>query len=184
MASVTSLTYDKIQELVSGWEGVTLGQNELNGLVQQLWDNNSTQDAKLSEFQDVILPALQADLAAGSIRVSDLNDNHLPGLEAKLDQHDLSLTNLNEVDIPALQLGIENNTQNLIDSPKVYTQPDEPTNPDVDERFLVLGDVWYDSDDNNMQRIWDGVEWTTFKVDVADFSLTVKKLLSTKHMIY
>lgn len=183
MASVTSLTYDKIQELVSGWEGVTIGQSELNGLVQQLWNSNESQYASLSEFRNAILPALQAELDAGSIRVSDLNAT-IPDLETKLDQHDLSLTNLNEVDIPALQLGIANNTQNLIDSPKVYTQPDEPTNPDVDERFLVPGDVWYDSDDNNMQRIWDGVEWTTFKVDVADFSLTVKKLLSTKHMIY
>lgn len=132
MATVTSLTEEKIQELVAGWEGVSLTQDQLNSLVQQLWNNNESQDANLSELRDVILPALQADLDAGSIRVSDLNDNHIPALEARLDQHDLNLTNLNTVDIPNLNAQLTSNSNWILEFdevtvPALQTQLDTNT---------------------------------------------------------
>lgn len=141
MATVTSLTEAKIQEMVAGWEGVELTQTELSALIQQLWNNNESQDANLTEFRTVILPALEADLAAGSIRVSDLNDVTVPALQAELDQHQLSLDNLNTVHIPQLTAQLQTNADWIVELdeitlPALYLRLDNN-----DAALLELNDV-------------------------------------------
>lgn len=184
MATVISLTEAKIRELLSGWEGVELSQDQINALVSQLWTSQATVTAEMDDLKNVVMPQLQTDLAESSIRVSELNDTSLPNLETELAQADAALQDLITVTIP----GIEANLTNVIDNdavrPKVYTQPDEPTNPDIDERGLLVGDTWFDADDSNKQYVWNGVEWSTFGVDIADFSLTAKKFKTSTHMLY
>lgn len=185
MATVSSLTKEKIQELVAGWEDVNLSQEQINALVAQLWTSQGTVSAEMEYFQNVILPQLVADLGASSIKISELNDTRLPELEADLAQQDLTIDNLRNVEIPAIQEGLVNTVDNVQARPKVFVQPDEPPPyDDLEERDLVVGDTWFNSANNNEQRIWNGVEWSTFNVDIADFSLTVRKFMSTSHMIY
>lgn len=184
MATVISLTKAKIEELLAGWEGVELSQDQINALVAQLWTSQATLDAVMEEFQNVTLPQLQDDLAAGSVKVSELNDVTLPDLEATLDQNSLEIDNLNTVILPGLEADLNSTVENLALAPRRYVQEDPPTNPDIDDRDLVHGDIWIDTNNGNTQYRWNGTAWTTLEVDVADFSLTARKFLSTQHMIY
>lgn len=183
MAVVTSLTEDKIEELMAGWASVGMSQENINALVIQLRDSQAAANARLAELDQVTLVQMREDLAANSVQVSELNEM-LPALQTDLEQSQARIDNLTSVDIPALQQGLDNQIVNLIDRPKVYVQPEAPTNPDEEERFLVVGDTWFDSDSDNKQTVWNGVEWSTFGVEISDFSLTVKKFLSSSHMIY
>lgn len=183
MAKVTSFTEDKIRELLAGWEGLSLSQDEINALVIRLRDSQESANAALEELNQITLPQLREDLADSSVRVSELNDQ-IPDLQTRLDESQSRIDDLASIDIPALQQGLDNQIINLIDRPKVYVQPEAPTNPDEEERFLVVGDTWFDSDNDNKQTVWNGAEWSTFGVEISDFSLTVKKFLSTKHQIY
>jgi hypothetical protein len=184
MATVISLTENKIKELLSGWEGVALSQDQINSLIAQLWVSQTTVEATMEEFNNITLPDLRDEVQQSVILVSDLNDNTIPNLQQDLAQAQDAITNMATVDIPALQQGLVSEITNNIEKPKVYVQTEPPENPDVDDRFLVVGDTWFDSDDNNRHRIWNGVEWTTYNVDVSDFSLTVRKFMTTTHQIY
>jgi hypothetical protein len=184
MATVVSLTEARIQELMAGWESVGISQDEINALVIQLRDTLATNLADINEFNTVTLPRLEADLEAGSNLVSELNDVAIPNLRADLDQAAIDLQFLTEVRIPTIEADLGTTLININDRPKVYVQAEPPLNPDDEGRYLVSGDTWYDTDDQNAHKIWNGVEWTTFKVDVADFTLTARKFLSTKHQLY
>lgn len=184
MATVTSLTQARIEELMSGWELVGFSQDEINALIVQLSQSVETQKAVLIEFEEVVVPLIKDELATGAIAVGDVKDNLLPQLQSDLAQAREQVSNLEQVVVPSLQQDVENATQNLIDAPKVYIQPEAPTNPDDEGRYLVVGDTWHDEDDNNMVRLWNGVEWTTFKLDIPDLSLTVKKFRVSSHQIY
>lgn len=184
MATVVSLTEEKIKELMAGWESVGFTQEQINALVIQLRDAQTAANERLTEFNEITLPQLREDLAAGSILVSELNDTTIPNLETSLSEARTAVNDLATIDIPALREGLDNQIVNLTDRPKVYVQPEAPTNPDEEERFLVVGDTWFDSDSDNKQTVWNGVEWSTFGVEISDFSLTVKKLMSSSHMIY
>lgn len=185
MATVVSLTETKIKELLSGWEGVSLSQDEINILVQQLLESQAAVDAAMLAIKEVTIPGIQTELAANDVKLAELNDTTLPGLNATLDQTRLELANVKDVEIPALQTNLAAEIQSTIERPKVFVQ-NEPPPPydDLEERDLVVGDTWYDSDDNNRQRIWNGVEWSTFNVDIPDLSLTVKKFKTSTHMLY
>lgn len=185
MASVVSLTDEAIQELMAGWQSVGLSQDQINALVVQLKTSVESQGAALTEFQEIDRPQLEADLAANSIRVAELNDNLIPNFELALQQTALELQNLSEIDVAALRRDLDSEIINGVDRPKVFVQPEAPENPDEEsERYLVVGDVWFDDDDNNKQRVWNGAEWTTFAVDIPDLSLTVQKFKTNTHMIY
>lgn len=95
MGSVISLTDTKIQELMAGWAGVALSQEQINALVSQLMTNQQTYSAVLENFKEVLVPQLRADLSANDIKVAELNDTTLPNLE-------VSLENLNDVILPDL----------------------------------------------------------------------------------
>lgn len=184
MATVTSLTASRIQELLAGWESVGLSQDEINSLVIQLKNSVLSMDASLTEFNEVIRPRMEADFEAGSIAVSNLNDNLLPALQSQVDEATLDVMNLVTVDVPSLRADMDATQANVAERPNVYVQDEPPENPDENGRELVVGDSWFDSNDNHRQRIWNGVEWSTFNVDVADFSLTVKSFKTTRHQIY
>lgn len=184
MATVTSLTETRIQELLAGWEGIGLSQDEINALVLQLQAGLASQTAVMDDWTNNLLPQFQAAIDANDIAISDLNDNVLPGLQQSLDQAELDLQNLNDVTMPFVLDNLSNIGTNVNERPKVYVQDDAPTNPDVDDRVLVVGDTWFDSNDNNKQKIWNGVEWSTFGIDIPNFSITVQHLLSANHHIY
>lgn len=184
MASVTSFTATKIQSLLAEYEGISLSQQEILSLLQQLFVDTESNDAQMTELREVILPQLQDDLAANSIELDTLADTTLPNLQADLAQASLQLENINTVDLPSMRQDLDAEITNNLDRPKTYVQPDEPTNPDEDNRDLVVGDSWFDDDDNNKQYVWNGAQWSTFSVDVADFTLTAQKFKTSTHMIY
>lgn len=184
MATVTSLTEAKIQDLMAGWQQVGYDQDEINALVLQLRTLVEENTVITEELNNSVLPELRQSLSENENRLSELNDNVIPDFVNNLDQVQLDVDNVRLVDLPSLRQDVDNTTQNLLDRPKVYVQPEAPTNPDEEERYLVVGDVWHDSDNDNKQTVWNGVEWSTFGVEISDFSLTVKKFLSSSHMIY
>lgn len=184
MATVESLTKNKILELASQWASVISNQESsdvlLSGLLTFL-EQNST----LIELLNVqTLPQLQEQLAANDEALSDLNATVIPDLQAALAQNDLELLNLTTVTIPDIVTQLTSSIEGSIEKPKVYVQAEAPTNPDDDDRYLVVGDVWFDSDDNNRQKVWNGVEWSTFGIDIPNFSITVQQLFSSQHLIY
>lgn len=184
MATVVSLTKTQIEELLSGWEEIGLSQDQINGLVIQLQTRVISQEAYLENFLEVVKPEMEAQAAAAAIELSDLKDVTLPALQADMDQANIDVETMMTVTIPSLQNDVISTVTNVNERPSIYVQPDEPTDPDDDERDLVVGDTWFDSDDDNTQRIWNGVEWSTFKIDVADFTLTAQKFKTSTHMLY
>jgi hypothetical protein len=184
MAEVTSLTEQRIMQLASEWVSVADNQETTAAFVGMLKTFLEQNQAKLSELNEQTIPQLLETLAANEISVSELNENVLPDLQSALDENATALADLNTVAIPALQIGLENEIENARARPHVYVQPEAPTNPDEDDRYLVVGDSWFDSDDNNRQTVWNGVEWSTFNIDIPDLSITVKKFKTSTHMIY
>lgn len=184
MATVVSLTESKIQELMSGWEGVSLSQDNINALIQQLQVILGENSENLTHFNETVRPQLEADLAGNALALNEVLSNHLPTVQQRLDQAQLDLEDLGTNVIPAIQEQVVTNANTIVEAPKVYVQDEAPENPDLEDRYLVVGDVWYKSNENNLQHIWNGVEWTTFGVDIPDFSLTVKKFQTSSHMIY
>lgn len=129
MATVTSLTKAKIEELMAGWTDVALSQDEINSLLGQLLTDVDSQTAALTNFQEVVLPDLAADLAAGSAAVNDLVTNALPDLESDLAAAQLSLTNVNTAVLPLLQTEITSANNWILELndttlPELYSQLD------------------------------------------------------------
>lgn len=184
MATVTSMTVEKIQELMAGWESVGLSQEEINALVIRLRSTVESASLSLIEFQESVLPRLREDLAANASELSQLNDAVLPDLQRDLEQARAEVEDIKAVSLPNLRVDLDATIQNAVDRPKVYVSDDAPTSPDDDDRFLIVGDTWFDSSDDNKQRVWNGVEWTTFGIDIPDLSITVRKLKSGQHLIY
>lgn len=183
MATAVSLTEEKIQELMAGWQAVADRQDELNAQIAELKGQVQTYQTMLTEFTNMTLPEIEALVAANDLEVSDLKDNTVTNLETQVDQHQLSLDNVQNVDIPALQenVGLIGSNLNTIGVP--YRQPDEPLDDDPDNPILV-GTKWYDSDDGDKERFWDGTQWVESGGTVADFSLTAEKFKTSTHMIY
>lgn len=184
MATVTSMTATKIQSLLSEWESIGLSQDDINSRVIQLRDAVLGQIASVDEFSTIIRPQLEAALAGNSNALSNLNDNVLPGLTQDLDAASLAILNLMEVIVPSIQDDLINTIVNVSERPKVYVQDEAPTNPDIDDRSLVVGDTWYDSNDGNKQKIWDGVAWSTFTVDVPNLTQTILQYISPTHALF
>lgn len=184
MATVTSFTAEKIQELLDGYSDVPLTQQEILSLIGQLAISTQATNAQMVEIQQTLLPGFQEALTANSVKVAELGDTILPNLQSDLAQAELDLENINEVDIPSIREDLDAEITNGLDRPHVYVQPEEPTNPDEDGRDLLVGDSWFDEDDNNTQYIWNGVEWSTLSLDIPDLSITVQKFKTSTHMIY
>ena len=113
MATVTSLTKDRILELMAGWESVSGSQAELNAALANFRITLDANDAALTELDNIILPQLRADLDANDILMGELNDVILPQLQADLAQNDLELANLNTVLIPQLNDMLASNDATL-----------------------------------------------------------------------
>ncbi len=109
MATATSLTQERITELMAGWEGVSVDQEAQAALIAALQVALAGHESNLEEWNNITLPQLEADLAAGSIAVSEVVDDLLPALQVELDGHDENLVQLNTIDIPNLHAQINSN---------------------------------------------------------------------------
>ena len=185
MATVISLSENKIRELLAGSAGVAMNQDQINALVQEMYIAQQTINARMDSLDGVTIPDLADDVAQGNIRIDELTATVIPDLDLAQQQNSERLDNLLAVTIPTLEADLESTAINVRESPKSYYTETPPLNPDDDGRELVVGDSWYDPNDNNKRQTWNGVEWTVFDVnDIPDFSLTVRKILSTSHQIY
>lgn len=115
MATVTSLTQTKIEELMAGWQGVELSQDEINMLISQLWTDVQGFDVSLQNFEDNVVPPLLAAQAANDIAINNLITNDIPNLEQELANNDLELQNLNTVTLPNLEARVNTNELWIID---------------------------------------------------------------------
>ena len=124
MAIVTSYNKEKIEELMSGWEGVSLRQDDIDSLISQLQTEVGSQGSLLQEFQNVTvpnllartdaaselldnfltndLPALQADILANTNAIESLGAASLAELETRLHSAELWILDLNETTLPQL----------------------------------------------------------------------------------
>lgn len=184
MPTVTSLTATRILELLTGFDGLAEGQAVLDGIIAGLSSSISQHQGELDNLNNVVLPELNENLASNQVLIDDLNENVLPGLQASLDAANADIEDINSVVLPALSTDLGSLSDLAIDQPQVFRQPEPPTNDDIEFRDLQLGDVWYDTDNGNAQYMWNGVEWSTFGIDIPDLSLTVKKFNTSTHMIY
>lgn len=184
MATVVSLTKQKILELAEEWESVSNSQSQVNALITQLQSLVDSNSQTLTQLQSASIPQLLQQLEEGALRVAELNDQVLPGLMQTLADNALTIQNIESVDIPALQMDLASGIENSLNRPQVYFSDEAPTNPDEEERELQVSDVWYDTNDGHKQYMWNGVMWAVFTVDIPDLSLTVVKFKTSTHMIY
>lgn len=184
MATVNSYTAAKILELASQWEGVSLSQEEINALLAQLQTDLDSLNVLIDTLNNATLPQLQEDLANNDVALANLNDNVLPGLNNDLAVMEGDITDLQTVTLPAIQQSLNNEIEGNAARPIVYTQPDEPTNPDINDRDLIVGDVWFDNDDAMTQRLWNGTEWSLMDVDVSQIVDVVEQYISPLHQLY
>lgn len=184
MATVQGLTAAKMQELAAGWTDVDSNQSETDVVVNGLKINHETFNALFTVFINATLPQLLEALAGSEIRLDDLNDNVIPDLQGWLNALELAITNLQTVTLPELEQELNNEVEGNAARPKVYTQPDEPENPDIDDRDLIVGDVWFDSDDDMKQRLWNGTEWSLMSVDTEMLAEIVRNSISPDHSYF
>lgn len=185
MATVTSLSEQRILELAAGWQGVAgtqaVTEAELTLIKQSLANNNAAVD----DLTNNKMPALQEALAADNVVIANLNDTVIPTLRADLTGVDAAVVDIQAITLPNLQGDLDSVSINSNLRPKTFWSDVPPVDEEDGSRPLQVSDVWYNTTNGeNIQSIWNGVEWSTFTVGIADFSLTVKKLLSTTHMIY
>lgn len=115
MAEVTSLTADKIMDLVGNWQGVLDAQAVLDGRITQLNSDWAGAQVALDDLNNTVLPQFQAELSANNVAVSDLVDTVLPNLQTTLDANVAALNDLNTVDLPALNASLAANSEWIVD---------------------------------------------------------------------
>lgn len=182
MATVVSLTEDKIRDLLGNWEGLSLTQAEINEMLAKLalTQNRLTED--LDDLNNNKLPQLQDKLDANDIAVADLHDNLIPSIDAAVAQQQGQMEQLTDIILPNLQADLNSGIENSLIRPQTFFSDEPPES--TEDRELQISDIWHDTDNGNRQHRWDGTQWVTFTVDVADFSVTARKLISTRHLIY
>jgi hypothetical protein len=182
VATAVSLTDEKIQELMAGWQAVSNRQDELNAQITELKGQVETYQVMLMEFTNMTLPEIQALVSATDLEVSDLKDNTVTDLEALVSQHDLSLININTVDIPAMRSYLDLIGSDQLEIGVPYRQDEPPVDDDPDNPILP-GTRWYDTNDNNKEHFWNGTDWVD-AMTVPDLSLTVQKFKTSTHQLY
>lgn len=183
MAIAVSLTDEKIQELMAGWQAVADQQEGLNAQIVELKGQVVSYQAMLTEFTNMTLPEIEALVAANSIKTSDLNDTSIPNLEAEVNQNALGIENLSEVDIPDLQQAIYSLGSSVAMVGVPYRQDEPPEDDDPDFPILV-GTRWYDTNNDNLEYFWNGTEWVESGLEIPDLSLTVQKFKTSTHQLY
>lgn len=184
MATVQGLTATRMQELAAGWTDVDANQTDTDVVVNGLKISQETFNALFTTFLNATLPQLLEALAGNEIRLDDLNDNVIPDFQNWLDALELAIENLQTVTLPELEQELNNEVEGNAARPKVYTQPDEPENPDIDDRDLIVGDVWFDSDDDMKMRLWNGTEWSLMDVDTEMLAEIVRNNVSPNHTFF
>jgi hypothetical protein len=182
MASVVTLSEDKIQELMAGWQAVADRQDALNAEITELKTQVETYQGMLIEFTNLTLPEIEAIVAANSIETEDLKDNAVPNLEVDVDQNTAAIDNIRTVDIPGLLDNVFLIGENMTEIGVPFRQPDPPLDDDPDNPILP-GTRWFDEDDSNKEHFWNGTEWVD-AMTVPDLSLTVQKFKTSTHQLY
>lgn len=181
---VTTYSVDAITELFAAYGDAVGGQNAINQMVQDLQVSMGQGMDRITNFEQFLLPEFQEQMEANNIALAEMRDNLAENLRQSLDQNTAAIKLLTDSIIPELKDDLEDTAEQVRDSPKSYYSSTAPTNPDETGRPLVVGDSWYDEDDSNKAYTWNGVEWTTFTVDVGDISVSVGNLKTATHMIY
>ena len=180
MASITGLTAERMAELLAGWEGVQSGYQDLYNQIDGVQIGLGEHDAALTDLRDNQMPALQATLNENDLALADLNDNVLPNLAQTVADNQEMIDDLNNLTLPAMQEAVDNAVTNANELPQVLTGTDAPEM--ANNRELEVGDTWID--DAGVRRMWDGVTWADYTMDIPDLSLTVKKFKTGTHLIY
>lgn len=182
MASVTTLSEEKIQELMAGWQAVADRQDALNVEITELKTQVESYQGLLIEFTNLTLPEIQALVAANSIETEDLKDNAIPNLEIDIQQQGQTLEDITGVTMPAMQNYLDLIGSDQLEIGVPYRQAEPPLDDDPDNPILP-GTRWYDEDDNNKEHFWNGTEWVD-AMTVPDLSLTVRKFKTSTHLLY
>lgn len=182
MATVTSLTAEKIYELLSDVTVVSNNQDEIKALLENIKAQLANNSAAINLFNNQTLPDLLQQLADGSITVNELLNTHFPNIQQQLNQTQTTVNDLNLVKVPSLQNDLNSGLTNIILKPQTFFQDEPPEN--TEERDLQLNDVWYDTNDSNKQYRWNGTSWVNFEVNIPEFSLVVTKFRSSTHLLY
>lgn len=182
MATVVSLTEPKIRELLGNWEDLALTQDEVNEIINRLSLNQESLNNQITDLTENKLPELRERQDANNQVIADLNENVIPNIDNAIDQMQQDVGNLTNVTLPSIRADLESGIVNSLVRPQTLFSDEPPES--TEDRELVDGDIWHDTNDGNRQHRWDGSQWVTFSVDVADFSITARKLISTRHLIY
>ena len=182
MATVTSYDAAKIEELVSGIEGVYGEQTELRALLVSLLAQSEANAAQIDDLINNVIPNMNAQVGSNTEVVSDLNENQMPNLSDALAENNSALSILTETTMPALEADLASSIINSIEKPYQFFQDEPPES--TEDRELMVNDIWYDTNDDNASYRWDGTYWVAFNMPIADLSITVKKFNTATHMIY
>lgn len=77
---------------------------------------------------------------------------------------------------------VEETSQTALILPTSFYTDAAPTGTAV--RPLQEDDTWYDIGDGYKQYRYRNGQWTTFSVEVTDFSLTARKFITSTHLLY
>ena len=182
MAAVVSLTEHKIRQLLGSWEDLALSQDDINELVNRLNLNNEQLTNVVDDLKNNVIGDLQNRLSDNEQVVADLNENLVPNINSAMDQFHQEMDNVNSVILPNLRADLNSGIENSLIRPQTFFSDEPPES--TEDRELQISDIWHDTNDGNRQHRWDGTQWVTFTVDIADFSVTARKLISTRHLIY
>lgn len=163
MAEVTSYTAEAIEEKLALLQQVAEEQAAASSKIAEMRAELETAMNQLLELNQISIPELNQSVGGANAATSDVVENQIPNLEQAID--DQRLLTLQAI-------------------PKVFRQPEPPTNEDDPERELQIEDKWVDTDDSDKEYHWDGTAWVESGMAVADFSLTARKFLSSAHLIY
>lgn len=163
MAEVTSYDAPTIEAMMEELQQLRDEQAASSSRVAELTSELEVALNQLLEINQVSIPEMNASVGGATSATSDIVENQIPNLEQAID--DQRLLTLQAI-------------------PKVFRQPEPPTNEDDPERELQIEDKWVDTDDSDKEYHWDGTAWVESGMTVADFSLTARKFLSSTHLIY
>jgi hypothetical protein len=183
MATATSLTDERIAELMAGWNAVAAQQEELVTKINALSLQVETYQTLLTQFTDLTLPEIEALVAANSIQTGELRDNSIPNLEGDVAGNAADIVDLTEVTIPALQADVYSLGSSVATVGIPYRQDEPPEDLDPVNPILI-GTRWYDTNNNSLEYFWNGTEWVEAGITIPDLSLTVQKFKTSTHQLY
>lgn len=186
MATVTSLTKEQIEALAAEWQTALAEQEIIRASLIEILTQLGTNSELLEQLQNMDIPALQEQVGGTASEVSDLRDNVIPRVEFNNNYNSEAIQTLQDMQDTLQQdlNGVADNANALTKT--FYSDTPPPEFDETTERYLAVGDTWYDTTpgNGNRQYTWTGTIWSPFTVEVADFALTARKFKTSTHMLY